>query len=148
MKRTRRPKPMGERGRTVMRVTNVKILTQLEDLLMEVKAAIKCKRRPGIQIGLDALLQFWFESDWIDRNDFLRNWKTPVVGYPNSTRQNPGQFARLKDVDPPSLGTPLLSAAETEEPDDEPYGRTPVEEAREQADRDHWTDGVTQGEDQ
>lgn len=93
------PQKLADRGRTVMRVTNPEILSRLDLMLESVRNTIECKRRPGIQVGLDALLQFWFQSDSERRRHFLMCWKTPVVGYPNSIRKNPGQFARLKDVD-------------------------------------------------
>lgn len=93
------PKKLADRGRTVMRITNPQILNRLDMMLEELRNAIECRRRPGIQVGLDALLQFWFLSDLANRSVFLKRWKTPVVGYPNSIRKNPGQFARLKDVE-------------------------------------------------
>jgi hypothetical protein len=101
------PQKLADRGRTVMRVTNPEILLKLDTMLTELKSSIQCKRRPGIQIGLDCLLQFWFRSNPMMRAAFLKRWRTPVVGYPNSTRQNPGQFARLKDL-------PQATEAETE----------------------------------
>ncbi|MEE8518693.1 MAG: hypothetical protein V3S98_06175 [Dehalococcoidia bacterium] len=78
---------------TVMCVKNAAILARLELVRSEVKDGLACRRQPGVQVVLDLLLQFYLAYSKDQREAFIRQWVTEIVGYPNSSSPNPGSFA-------------------------------------------------------
>ncbi len=82
-----------KRKHKVIKVTNADMMKDLELVRATIHTDLGCKRKPGSMIAIDLLLQFWFNFSLERQNDFLKEWKTRVVGYPNSERLNPGSFA-------------------------------------------------------
>ncbi len=79
--------------KTVMCVKNAEVLRLLELVRAEVKEGLECRRQPGVQVCLDALLKFYLEAPKDQRLAFLQGFETEIVGYPRSRRKNPGCFA-------------------------------------------------------
>ena len=88
-----------EKKAPLMRLTNPVVREELEKFRDDLHKLIGCKRRPGVQVAIDALVQFWNGADGAAIEHFMPRWKTPVVGYPHSTRKNPGQFASKEELD-------------------------------------------------
>ena len=88
-----------KRGRTVARITNPEVLAAVDRVREEIRSLLGCSRIPGIQVVMDALIKWWESEEHGRREDFIRNiWTTPVLGYPNSSRQNPGEFASKREL--------------------------------------------------
>ena len=93
-------KRRAKKGQTEVCITNPEVLLRIDRIREEVKTLLGCERHPGIQVVLDCLAQWWESEDQGVREDFVKNiWTTPVVGYPNSSRQNPGQFASRREIE-------------------------------------------------
>lgn len=77
---------------TTIKIMNADINHRMTEVRNEVRALLQMTRYPGVQYALDFLLDFYLSQPTEDRVRFLREWKTEVIGYPNSKHNNPGSF--------------------------------------------------------
>jgi len=82
-----------------MRVTSKEVIDACEAFRRELSGFMRQRygnkfRHAGLQVGVDLLLQMWDATDSRTKAEIMNNFKTRVVGYPNSSRINPGCWAK------------------------------------------------------
>lgn len=82
-----------------LRITTKDLQDRCNALRGQLAKAVTAKygrriKRIGLQVGIDMLLQLWDSLPSESQLEIIDNFKTCVVGYPFSTRKNPGQWTK------------------------------------------------------